>query len=236
MQDSTTPRPRPTRRNDANPGNRLVDMTGQKFGRLTVLYRVGTSSAGTAVWLCRCSCGTEKPVSRRQLMIGETVSCGCQRKERLTTHGATKTPEFKAWTGMRNRCYYPGQDSFEHYGGRGIRVCERWRSSFENFLVDMGPKPTPKHSLDRINPDGDYEPDNCRWATTFQQANNKSSNRPIEYQGRTQTVAQWARDFNLDPRTVLSRLRRGWSVEDTLTRPVRNVAPHHSRSQDLPPS
>jgi hypothetical protein len=154
---------------------------GDKFGRLTVTdvggFRLRPNGKKRRLWRCACSCGHEKTVLQDNLIKGTSTSCGCLHVEllveRCTTHGhAGPTPEYRTWQAMRNRCTNQHCDKFKHYGGRGIRVCERW-DSFENFLADMGLRPSDKPTLDRINPDGNYEPGNCRWATWKQQRHNR---------------------------------------------------------------
>lgn len=153
------------------------DLTGMKFHRLTVLGRAVQHGKGPVKWFCRCDCNHELIVEGYQLTTGGTKSCGCLRIESFvamnTRHGMCKSPEYNSWDAMIQRCRNPLGKNYHHYGGRGITVCERWLSSFENFYADMGPKPTPKHSIDRINNDGNYEPGNCRWATQSEQNFNK---------------------------------------------------------------
>ena len=151
---------------------RLIDMSGRVFGRLTVLARAENSGTRTR-WLCRCECGVEKPFQGGDLRVGKVVSCGCFRHEVHTRHGLHGTREYGIWSGMIARCTNPSNTAFGYYGARGITVCDEWRSSFESFLEHIGPRPSPKHSVDRINNDGNYEPGNVRWATAKEQANNK---------------------------------------------------------------
>jgi hypothetical protein len=149
----------------------VKDITGLRFGRLRVIRRKG-SERGTATWLCRCDCGTKTIVTGVGLRLGRTRSCGCYARQvglANTTHGHLRhyrpTTEYSAWRAMISRCYRPSFANFQWYGGKGIRVCKRWRTDFAAFLADMGPKPAPHMFLCRIDKDGDYEPDNCEWRT-----------------------------------------------------------------------
>ena len=163
----------------------VADIRGLRFGRWLVVGSAPVRLAGITKWACRCDCGTERMVAGGHLRGGRTNSCGCYNREvagrraleRSTTHGHSPrgkaSPEYRAWRSMLNRCDHPCVNSYERYGGRGITVCSRWRESFEAFLADMGPKPSPKHSVDRIDNDGNYEPGNCRWATPIEQAQHK---------------------------------------------------------------
>lgn len=158
------------------------DITGQQFGRLTAVKRLPFKRPHS-VWLCRCECGRTKKVALASLRRGLTRSCGCLYREVFAVqnnnfrHGASTrermTPEYVSWFSMKARCYNPNAANYHLYGGRGIKICERWRSSFTNFLEDMGPKPTPSHSIDRINNDSNYEPANCKWSTSKEQAANR---------------------------------------------------------------
>jgi len=149
---------------------RRENLTGRKFNNLTALRYIKNSPNGTAVWLWKCECGNEYEADAWSVKRGATKGCGCVRGER---HKAFNSKEYHTWETMKGRCTRPNLRSYRYYGARGIRVCERWMNSFSAFMEDMGPKPTPKHTIDRINNDGNYEPGNCRWATMSEQNKNK---------------------------------------------------------------
>ena len=155
---------------------RPLNLQGGVYGRLAVIDKAPSQSKGT-LWNCLCDCGQVSVVRGTSLIKGGTKSCGCLNLEKRTKHGDTKgtgwTVEYGAWENMKSRCYNENATGYEDYGGRGIKVCDRWLASYENFLEDMGRKPGKGYSIDRINVDGNYEPSNCRWTTTFEQARNK---------------------------------------------------------------
>jgi len=183
---------------------------GQRFGRLVAISQHGKYVA------CICDCGQNKSVRVDHLFTGRTRSCGCLGRELRTRHGGSKTLEYRSWRGMMRRCYDPSTDNFNLYGGRGIVVCERWQS-FPMFLLDMGTRPTPSHSIERIDNDGDYEPGNCRWATTKEQANNRRSNRFLEFDGQRLTLKQWSEKTGLGECTIAHRIDIcGWDASDAL--------------------
>ena len=198
------------------------DLSGQRFGRLTALsiadYRLGKS----VIWICLCDCGNQKDVRAACLKNKSAKSCGCLFKECLPpvryTHRMYGHPSFKVWEGMISRCKNPKNKDFALYGGRGINVCERWTDP-KNFAEDMGEKP-PGHSLDRIDSNGNYCPENCRWATTMEQGANKRTNRMIELNGETLHLTEWCRRLNVKPSTVLNRIHRGIDEATALTMPA----------------
>lgn len=198
------------------------DITGRKFGRLTVTKHSHRKGAHQ-FWLCRCDCGNDKAVRTDHLQQGRVRSCGCLHKElaskRAATHRLSGTVMHRLWLGMHNRCRNPNEPGYKNYGGRGIDVCERWRT-FENFLADMGPRPSDDHSIERIDNDRGYEKSNCRWATNKQQCNNQRRNKRITAFGRTKNLGQWSEETGIERRTISFRLKSGWPPEEAVATPV----------------
>lgn len=202
-----------------------LDLTGQRFGRLLAVRAIPGSRNKPRRWLCRCDCGNEVEVITGDLRNGNTTSCGCYIRElhadRLRIHGMSKTTTYNVWASMLQRCNNPNSDKYQYYGGRGITVCERWHV-FENFLADMGERPSKNHSIDRIDNDREYGPDNCRWTTMRRQNRNRRSNIEIEYQGETMCLVDWADRLGLKYETVRQRIQnQGWSVENAFSHPIK---------------
>ncbi len=202
--------------------SRIRDIAGQRFGRLVALSRQ-ISTTRESRWTCLCDCGKQTEVDLSNLRNGTTKSCGCYGSEssskRMTIHGKHNTKVYIAWRNMRRRCSNPKDRDWENYGGRGVRVCERWRS-FENFYADMGDPPKGT-SLDRINTDGDYEPSNCRWATYVAQVRNRRNTLLVSYKGETKTMQEWSEELGVRYGTLSQRLNKyKWSVEMAFETPV----------------
>lgn len=195
-------------------------IVGEIFGKLTVISHISG-----ALWLCQCSCKDKTliKVTRTNLRKGKST-CGCYR------HNKTKTPEYRAWITMKNRCNNQNNQYYHRYGGRGIKYCERWEL-WENFYEDMGKRPSTKHSLDRIDNNGDYTPENCRWATDLEQANNQEKNRNFTIDNKTQSVTQWGREFGFKRGVVEARINRGWSIEEALSTPASRNNPRKPKKK-----
>ncbi len=196
---------------------RFQNLLGQRFGCLRVAAYAGRRCRRT-YWRCQCTCGATTDVWAANLKNGHTRSCGCLVVSANTTHGMTHSSEYRSWHMMKQRCH--PQHGGPNYAGRGIAVCPRWWRSFATFLKDMGLKPTPQHSIERIDNNGDYERDNCRWATQKEQNRNTRANHLVTYRGKTLPVIAWCELTGVSKNCLLTRLNRGWSVEDALEFPV----------------
>ena len=201
---------------------RHKDLANKRFGRLVVIRRAGMNSSRSAAWECKCDCGNLTKTTASSLRHAGTKSCGCLQKEAairtMTRHGMYQSPIYGIWECMLSRCNNPNNIAYQHYGGRGIKVCTRWLT-FENFLNDMGHRPARK-TIDRVDVNGGYEPSNCRWATMHEQMRNRRDNVHYEFKGRKQILPDWATEFGINPSTVASRMKRGWSLERALTQEV----------------
>lgn len=187
------------------------DLTNQVFGFWTVLSYAGKTKSRHRVWSCRCQCGVESQVLGTSLSTGKSTKCKkCANKTHGSTVGNNHTSEYSAWNNLIQRCYNPLSSEYHNYGGRGIKVCQKWRESFEQFLQDVGTKPTPKHTIDRFpNNDGDYEPGNVRWATQSEQCRNSRQTRNITIDGKIQCLKDWAMELGVTPQV----LRRRWKID-----------------------
>lgn len=201
-----------------------LDLTGQKFGKLLVVRRSEKrTKAMKAMFDCVCDCGNQKTVTGRNLVSGASQSCGCgvakSAVERFTKHGRTKHPMYSRYNSMMARCYDEKNWEYANYGGRGITVCDRWVDSIDNFIADMGEPPTKEHSIDRVDNDKGYSPENCRWATKKQQSENRRVTYMFTMNGVTKSAADWSRDLGMTKKGVLFRIASGWSLEAALTTP-----------------
>lgn len=206
---------------------------GTRFSRLTTLT---ANSRGIRYCECVCECGNRVLVDSGRLRSGNTKSCGCLSKQKLgllaRTHGLSSTPTYRSWLNMLSRCRY---SYFETHYGRGISVCDRWRSSFANFLADMGERPN-GCSIDRIDNSKNYGPDNCRWATRKVQNRNTRQNRMVAYRGETKCLSEWCEVLNLQPGAIKQRLNKlGWPVEKAFNTPVRKLSRQRPSTPGAPP-
>ncbi len=216
-----------------------VDLTGQRYGRLTVVERLfERKDYLSSIWVCRCDCGNEAHVFVGNLKNGTSKSCGCLRKEILSRsrqsddtepaeknklpsggqikHGLSRSNEYHIWSVLKQRCLNPKDPKYHRYGGRGITVCKEWEESFETFYCDMGPRPSLNHSIERRDNDKGYEPGNCYWATRVEQDSNKSNSVLYALDGTYKTLPAWCRQFNINTSTVQYRLKRGIDLAEAL--------------------
>lgn len=191
--------------------NVATDRAGHRYGALTVL--TSFQHNGKTHWNCRCDCGNEISVVARKLT--NMTTCGCNIPGVNVKHDLSFDPLYRIWAGMKTRCYRKSNPAYHSYGGRGIKICDRWLE-FLNFYNDMHPTYVEGLSIDRIDVNGDYSPENCRWATQKEQANNQRKNIRIELNGKNQTVAQWCDELGIPRHRVYSRLKLGWTPEDAL--------------------
>jgi len=192
---------------------KFKDLTGKRFGRLTVLSL--SHMTDRAFWLCQCDCGKTKVIT--SYCLGKfSNSCGCWGKDHPSrfVHGDHHSPEYSAWCRIRSRCFNKDSPDYPDYGGRGIIVCDRWLESYQNFLEDMGRRPSSIHSIDRIDNDGNYTPDNCRWATRIEQARNKRTSLKIEYKGQVKPLKEWCSLIGINYNKAYQRLKISeWPVD-----------------------
>ena len=204
----------------------LIDLTGNIYGRLTVICQVENTKEGRARWKCRCDCGNEKDIPGKDLRRGNIKSCGCLRREasssRKKTHGASESRLYYIWLTMKQRCNNPNNHKARDYRNRGITICSEWNEfeEFQKWALANGY--ADNLTIDRIDNDGNYEPKNCRWATAIEQGSNKRNNVNITFDGKIKNIAQWAREYGLKHGVVQKRIKYlGWSIEKALTTPAR---------------
>lgn len=201
----------------------MIDLLNKTFNKLTVIELLPLVPNKPRKWKCICSCGSTATTTSYALRSGHTKSCGCIQKEKIKTlnlsHGKTGSAEIKIWYKMRDRCMNPKSKSYKHYGARGISICNRWMDS-SLFLSDMGTRPSPHHSIDRIDVNGNYEPSNCRWTTHTQQANNRRNTKQYTYNNDTKTIPEWCKALNLNYKNVNLRISQKWSIHRALSTPT----------------
>ena len=209
--------------------SKVIDLTGQKFGRLTVVQRGENSKAGKARWICVCECGnpTSVLVVGSDLMNGRTKSCGCSQAQtriengkKNTTHGQSNTRLYKIWIGMKKRCYNPSSIDYKNYGAKGIKICDEWHdfSVFNEWAIEHGY--SKDLTIDRKDCAKDYSPENCQWSDILTQNNNKTNSHHLTYKGETKTMSEWCRELNLSYNLVKQRINvYGWTVEDAFEKP-----------------
>lgn len=199
----------------------LTDFIGKTYGRLTVL-EFSHRKSNNLLYRCQCACGTIKIIIKSSLTSGDTTSCGCFQREdlgrRARSHGESdNSKEYRTWKHIKGRCLTKTDVRYKDYGGRGITICNQWHNSYKNFLKDMGRAPSPKHSIDRKDNDGNYEPGNCRWATNTEQINNRRRTVRVTLNGVTKPITTWCRELNLSHTRAYYRFKIGLSAEDVLS-------------------
>lgn len=203
-----------------NRGN-FKDIEGQRFGRWIVVEYCGIMpNSSVSAWKCRCDCGTIKIIKAASLQSGRSQSCGCRHKEIVAAVGRSRAGlrkrhpvEYACWNQMLQRCHNPNNPTYERYGAKGIRVCARWRRGFEEFFKDMGSKPTPEHTLDRIKSDQDYKPVNCQWLHKSLQARNRLYVKRYTINGEKLCIPEISKKYNIKERTIYWRIKKGWSMD-----------------------
>jgi hypothetical protein len=206
----------------SGPSPRLIDLSGQRFGRLVAKFVLPSPTNKRVCWHCACDCGKTHLVAAKHLRSGRIRSCGCLNNEcranRVRTHGCSDTSLYEIWQTMIKRCHNPKAKKFPDYGGRGISVCDRWRRSFADFAADVGDRPEGS-SLDRKDNNGNYEPGNVRWATATEQSNNKRNTILITHDGITMSLKQWSVKIGIRYSTLYARHRKGLALRTIAERP-----------------
>jgi hypothetical protein len=214
---------------------RIIIPNGTRFAKLVVVAYHSRNHLGRDSYECRCDCGKTKIVLAASLRSGNTKSCGCLQPETVSrtaaTHGMSRpghrAPEYSIWAAMKARCYNPNTEHYKDYGGRGIIVCQEWRESFETFIQDIGKRPSAKHSIERIDHNGNYEPSNVKWATTTEQTRNTRRNVMLTLNGETHCIADWSKILGFGRTRIWNRLKAGWSPEKALTTPIDVTMAHN---------
>lgn len=205
-------------------------VVGNTYGYFEVVKFVGRNQHGNLQFRCLCKCGKERVVLGCNLLGGTNPSCGCFKKEILNArnyrHGGANKPEYGVWVCLRARCCNPNSDDWDSYGGRGIKVCNRWKD-FAAFFEDMGERPSEKHTLERVDNSLGYSPSNCIWASRKVQGRNKRNIPLFKYKGEFKCVAEWAEIYGIHPETLRKRLRKGWSIHDALNKSIRPIRGVH---------
>ena len=215
---------------------------GQVFGRLTVMEVLVREKGQRLMCIVQCSCGSPPRITKVEYLLAGTLSCGCYQVEHAravrTVHGAYQSPEHNTWKQMRARCNNPRCPKYKDYGGRGIAICKRWLQSFNDFLLDMGHKPSRTHTIDRIDNNHGYDcghcddclargaAPNCRWASPREQGRNQRTNRVLTVEGRSMLLVEWSEAVNIPEATIYNRIRRGWSEQDAVMMPVKTKHRH----------
>lgn len=220
-------------------GRKLYDMTGMRFGRYTVIKRAESKKSGESTWVCKCDCGNVHIVRGSKLRNGTSTSCGCYAREKASTHGMTQTRLYKIWSIMKQRCYNFQNKKYKNYGKRGIIICDEWLNSFEAFrdwALSHGYEDN--LTIDRIETNGNYEPNNCRWTDMKTQQNNRTNNHIVEYNGEKHTVSEWSKITGIPAKTLYDRLTyKKWTIDDVFTRPIKvnasGLVPKQYRIEDF---
>jgi len=203
-------------------GKKKIDLIGKRFGRYLVIKEILERNKYNQInWLCKCDCGVEKIVIGENLRNGNTLSCGCYNRDRSKEanykHGGNRRGkimvEYPIWSQMLGRCYNINNNRYKNYGQRGIIVCDRWRNSFSNFILDMGERPSSKYSIERDDVNGNYEPSNCRWIENIKQYRNRTDNHWIEYNGKKLLLQEWSKELNASHSNII-RMLKNKSFED----------------------
>lgn len=203
-----------------------TEVIGKRFGKLLVVGKGAANRNRSVLWECRCDCGARLLLRYREILRGASSRCKCTRRQQ--TQRMSNSAEYKSWVSMRQRCSPGGA-----YFSKGVAVCERW-SSFANFMADMGSRPSPNHSIDRIKNNGNYEPENCRWATPTEQNRNKSNNRIFTVLGIQRTLSELADEYDIKASTIARRVDvYGWTIERAIMTPTKTSDPKPGRSEIL---